>query len=234
MMKAPTNLIVLKETREKALELLTQRYAEDIIDDVEFERRLDLMERAETLEEIEGVLMDLINPHEPPQAREMVQRQPSALVAHQDVPRSQTLISLFSGSRRQGTWTPAWNIKALSVFGSSTLDFREARLGPGPIQVRVLTAFGGTRIIVPPGMPVINACTAIFGGVDQDRMVPDTFSDDGEAPRIILSGLVVFGGVDIREQLPGESWREAKKRHRAERKLQKKRAKLAAQESKKH
>jgi len=139
-MSPRTNLIALRDAREKTIELLTQRYAEDIIDGEEFETRLDVAEAARTLEVLDELVDDLVDPNLPPLEAALSKRKPSAVVSHLDVPRTQTLFSIFSETKRQGTWTPARELKSFAAFGSNVLDFREARLGPGAIRIRVLNA----------------------------------------------------------------------------------------------
>ncbi|MNW17334.1 hypothetical protein D3C71_2164980 [compost metagenome] len=60
----------------------------------------------------------------------------------------------------------------------------------------VVAIFGGVKIVVPPGWEVRSEVTAIFGGLDDRR----TLGVPAVEPRkiLIIEGVVMFGGVDIR------------------------------------
>jgi len=60
----------------------------------------------------------------------------------------------------------------------------------------VIAIFGGIKIIIPPSWEVKSEVTAIFGGIDDKRALGQVI----EEPRkmIIIKGVALFGGVDIR------------------------------------
>lgn len=72
---------------------------------------------------------------------------------------------------------------------------------------------GGADIIVPPGVRVESNGIAILGGFGKGPDHPT----DPDAPTIRINGLVMLGAVSIKERLPGESKREARRRLKAER-----------------
>jgi hypothetical protein len=59
---------------------------------------------------------------------------------------------------------------------------------------------------------------ALMGGFEHSGGSPA--SPDPSAPLLRISGLAIMGGVDIQVRLPGESARDAKRRLRETRKLQ--------------
>jgi len=60
----------------------------------------------------------------------------------------------------------------------------------------VTAVFGGAKIIVPPGWLVKSEVTAIFGGLDDKRSVQPLV--DVPTKILIIKGVAMFGGVDIR------------------------------------
>ena len=54
---------------------------------------------------------------------------------------------MFSGVDKGGTWTPARQVPAVTMFGGADLDFREANLAPGVTELRIRCLFGGMAIL---------------------------------------------------------------------------------------
>lgn len=102
--------------------------------------------------------------------------------------------AIFSGCKRK----PMGLFKGgelTSIFGGFELDLRKAELEAGAARIDVFVLFGGGEITVPEGWEVNNQATAIFGGVN-DKSAPSAIAS--ERPRVTLTGLVLFGGVEIK------------------------------------
>ena len=108
---------------------------------------------------------------------------------------------------------------AVSVLGGCKLDLREAQLGPGVTEVRVLGILGGIDVLVPPDVRVECSGIGILGGFGHHGAADST--QDPDAPVIRVSGLAILGGVSVKVRHPGESARDARIRRRAERKAKK-------------
>jgi hypothetical protein len=214
-MSEPVNLVALRDARERTKQLLSQRYAEDVIDQGELERRLERAENAETLQQIEEISRDLVAPETP--GRALARRAPEALVETVEAPSTRRRLAVFSEVKQSGSWLPAGVNQAIAVFGTNCLDFREARLAPGVTTVEASAVFGEVTIIVPPGMPVEIEVTPILGSVDQDDAL-GARPLDPDAPSLRVRGTAVFGSVEVRERAAGESARDARKRRKQERK----------------
>lgn len=59
-------------------------------------------------------------------------------------------------------------------------------------------------------------CSAILGEVGQDDRTQVTVAPS--APRLRITGTIVLGSVTVRERLDGESWWDARRRRKRERK----------------
>ena len=59
-------------------------------------------------------------------------------------------------------------------MGGATLDFREARLPEGEVEIRVGALMGGVEIIVPPTLAVESNGAAIMGGFEHVDRAPAT------------------------------------------------------------
>ncbi|MNY41651.1 hypothetical protein D3C86_1764820 [compost metagenome] len=82
------------------------------------------------------------------------------------------------------------------MFGGSDIDLTQADF-EGVIKIDVVAVFGGVKIVIPPSWEVKSEVTAIFGGIDDKRALGIPAADE---PRkvLIIEGVAMFGGVDIR------------------------------------
>jgi len=131
----------------------------------------------------------------------------NGLVPADAVKPTGTMISVLGNNRRAGTWTPPRQMRVTAVLGNAELDFREARMPAGPVEITVVGAFGNVDILVPPALPVEVEGLAVLGNFDHVDRVPAT--PDPEAPLLRIRGVAVFGNVDVKMRLPGETERDA-------------------------
>lgn len=82
-----------------------------------------------------------------------------------------------------------------AIFGGCDVNLTQADF-EGEIVLDVTAVFGGAKIILPPGWQVKSEVTAIFGGLDDKRSIQPV--TDGKNRLLIIKGLAMFGGVDIR------------------------------------
>jgi Domain of unknown function (DUF1707)/Cell wall-active antibiotics response 4TMS YvqF len=201
------------ETRERVITALQEHFAHDALDVDEFERRVTLAHTASTTVELEGLLGDL-----PALASGLVPMLPTpkaALVPAADVRPAQTVYALMSSTLRRGPWVVPRKIRVRATMSSTVLDFRDARLPAGPIDVDIRAIMSSTEIIVPPGLAVDTAGVAIMGSFEHvDRAPADP---DPEAPLLRIHGLALMSSVEIKMRLPGESERDAHRRLKDER-----------------
>ncbi len=67
-------------------------------------------------------------------------------------------------------------------------------LDPTISYISIGCYFGGIEIIVPPGVNVVSKAISIFGGIENKN--PGIL--DPNAPTVVVSGLVIFGGATIK------------------------------------
>jgi len=228
----------LREAQEDARVRLTQAYADDLLDAEELDSRLERLENAGDLPVVAALVADLAPvaavpatlavpvptlPVMPEPAR--VGPNVTALAVPHDVQAVSRTVAVFSGNRRAGVWQPARVNHVLAVFGGAEIDMRDVELPPGETEIRVFCMMGGIEITVAPGTRVHLECTAIFGGAEQeDASAPP----EPGGPVLRVTGMVLFGGVEVRERLPGESgWAARKRRKAAQKQLREKKAKKA-------
>lgn len=206
---ADTPAGLLQREQEQARTLLGEAYAQDWIDQGELDHRLDRVERATTVAELRALTEDI----RPAESTALV---PAGSAAPAPAgPASTTIGATFSAVERGGAWKVPASARVRVLFGSATLDLRQAVAPPGTIELAVNIWFGSLDIVVPPGWRIDNDCAGVLASVEQDDSTrPD--APDGRLLR--LTGKVVCGSLTVRERLPGEGAGAARKRRRDERK----------------
>lgn len=104
-------------------------------------------------------------------------------------------LSIFGGNQQK---VYSKNFKGgdiIAVFGGSDINLTQADF-EGVIKLDVVAIFGGVKIVIPPGWEVKSEVTAIFGGIDDKRTLGLTPSEPRKV--LIIEGVAMFGGVDIR------------------------------------
>lgn len=224
MSEASPRPSAIEPIRQKVIDQLCERFAEDALPVAEFERRVDLAHRAVTRDDLQALIADLPGAANLPArterrdvaARPMTQK--PGKVRERDF-----MVGIFGGGSRRGRWSPAEKITSIAMMGGVEMDFREAILPPEGVDVTVVAVMGGAEIIVPPNVHVEMGGIAIMGGWDQNG--DDTVEPDPDAPTIRINGFALMGGVEVTTRYPGETAREAKRRKRALLKARRKRLK---------
>lgn len=185
---------------------LCARFAQDSLSMTELERRLDLACRATGAAELSALLADLPTANVPAAGASPGQLD-TALARERQI-----VAAVMASTVRRGRWSPARQLAVVACMGSVQLDFRQAEVDPGGIEVNVLAIMGGIEIIVPPGMVVQTEVIPLMGGVDHRGAGSD--SAVSGMPVIRIRGAAVMGGIEISERRPGESGRDARRRIR--------------------
>jgi hypothetical protein len=205
--------VPLKRDRERTVQQLIDQYAADNLTVEEFESRLDSAYAATSREQLDSLLAGLpmltrttADPQVP-----TVQRAPAEAVREHGFQ-----IAIMGGYERKGQWTPPRKLQSLAIMGGAGLDFREAKMPPGETEVNILAIMGGVEVIVPPGLAVETHGFGFMGGFEGvDQVGVDR---DPDAPRLVIRGMAIMGGVEVTVRMPGETAKDARQRRRIERK----------------
>lgn len=225
------NLVALRARREQVIQLLTERFSDDVLDLDEFDRRIALAHKASSVAALEALVDDLAIPAaQAPGARStaLAQRPSKDELAQLEAHRPDTVrvVAILGGTERLGQWRVPRQLKVVTVMGGAILDFRDVVLPPGTTRVKVFAFLGSVEIIVPPGLAVESGGSGIMGGiavVDRAPTIPDP-----DQPLLHIDGLAIMGGITVETRLPGETERDARKRRRRELKENKRKQKQLA------
>lgn len=85
----------------------------------------------------------------------------------------------------------------MAVFGSVELDLRQAQISAQSNEIRAVAVFGSVEITIPCGMRAEIAGVGVFGDFSQ---AGDVSAPDPQLPTIRVSGLALFGSVNVKEK----------------------------------
>lgn len=199
------NLRASDADREQVATVLSTAYAEGRLTREEHDERLNSVLTAKTFDDLIPITRDLVvaNPATTPAQHTGAGTQIDQSDAQQEPER---LVAIFGGATRNGHWRVRKNTQALALFGGIDLDLREAVFEAPVVEISGVWCFGGMDIKVPAGIEVRDQTAGIFGGTD----VKDVGPPDPGAPVLVVKGLALFGGVQIKGEKPtkrrGRKW----------------------------
>jgi hypothetical protein len=181
--------------RDRVADRLREALAEGRLTPQEHSQRIDLVYAARTYADLAPIVSDLPSGDGPPP----VPSQPAAGIRKEVGPPPPSrepsgIVAVFGGAEREGRWLVEAHTNVLAVFGGVDLDLRRAVLSQREVTVNIVCVFGGVSIKVPPGVRMIDSMAAVFGG----NSMPGDGPLDPDAPIIRLTGMTVFGGVDVK------------------------------------
>ncbi|MCF3148376.1 DUF1707 SHOCT-like domain-containing protein [Streptomyces platensis] len=201
--------------RERVAEILRDAVAEGRLAMEEFDERLDAAYKARTYGELEPLTADLPVAAAAPAPLSLRKesgapaRWSERIVSGTD--GSAVGIGIMGGFQRKGRWTIGRRFTAVGVMGGGEIDLREANFAGPEIVITCWALMGGVHIVAPPGVEVDVRGLGIMGGFDA--------GEDGEpaepgAPRVIVKGLALMGGVAVERKLPRAERRRLKEERR--------------------
>lgn len=196
--QAKPALVALRDRREEVIQILSDGYANDLLDDHAFEERVARAHGATRIATLDGLVADLTLPTRP--LTTALVWSPPPEDALEPLPRRHVTRAVFSSIERRGAWDVPRELHARAVFGSALLDLREARLAPGVSEIFVKAVFGNIEILVPPQLAVQCDGSAIFASFEHKAGGAAVL--DPERPLLKISGRAVFGSIEIKVRPP--------------------------------
>lgn len=197
-------LVLLRTTRERVLEGLSEAFRRDEIGLDEFEARVDRAYAATTPDELSKLVADLTPIAAPPAAVVAAKSHVVPRDAPPNASRAITMpanarrrgpVAIFASVERGGRFVLESGSRALAVLGNIELDLREVVFPPGVTELYVRAVLGNVEITVPPQLAVECEGRALFGSFSAVNRRPVEGAEQGPLLRVI--GSAVFGNVEI-------------------------------------
>jgi hypothetical protein len=205
-------LVALRDRREAAIQQLADGFAADLLTIDDFDDRVARAHSATTVADLDALVADL------PAATPSKTGALVPLAVDASLEQNATkkrLRALFGNLERHGAWIVPDELAVSTTFGSTVIDFREARFSSQTVTLDARIFCGSLEIIVPPQLAVECDGSSIFGNIESHG--GSAVADPGR-PVLRIHGSVVFGNIEVQTRLPGESAGDARKRKRHERK----------------
>lgn len=133
----------------------------------------------------------------------------------------------MSSSSRRGRWHARVREGAFSWWGSSRIDLRGAVFDGGEIEILAIAVMGSVSVVVPEGVPVETSGLMVMGGrTSRVRDVPPIAG----APRVVVRGYGLWGGVEVVSRAPKEV-RRARKEEAIRQRVEERTQRYALRES---
>jgi predicted membrane protein len=126
-------------------------------------------------------------------------RRPSAPSAGGDPRTTLNEVAIFGGIERRVTSQDFQGGHINAVFGGVEVDLTDANMQAEEATLEINAIFGGVELRLPEAWQVAFRGTPIFGGIsDKTRIGRTVDLSDPRRKVLILTGAVIFGGVEIK------------------------------------
>ncbi|MEW1774890.1 DUF1707 domain-containing protein [Streptomyces sp. NPDC086777] len=199
--------------RERVAEILRDALAEGRLDMAEFEERLEATYQARTYGELTPITRDLPAAGSPTVSLTKPPADDGSWAGRfvGGEGTSTWAVAVMSGFQRKGRWTVPRRFSCLAFMGGGEIDLREANFADREVEINCVAVMGGVSVIVPPGVEVVMRGIGIMGGFDHYE--EETLPDPG-APRVIVTGLAFWGGVEVEHKVTKAERRRLKEERR--------------------
>ena len=185
----------VRKLKDIVILTLQHGYAHDLIDENEFEKRINDATNSDDRNALVALVKDLPLVEGEKSGKPSIKYEPGDLIINDGhVKDYKTVLTILSGVEKKGMWKPPKRLNVFTVMGGTDLDFSRAALNPGTTKIKVTCIMGGVDIIVPRGVNVEVSGIPIMGGMN--NKTDETFNPG--APTLKIRALVVMGGVDIK------------------------------------
>jgi hypothetical protein len=122
-------------------------------------------------------------------------RGPERQVTARSATDTANVVAVMSHHQQVSSAAPFRGAEMTAIMGRADLDLRSATIAPGDAaEIEVFALMGGSTIRVPDGWTVEVRAVPVMGGFRDRRNRPDVPG----APRVIIRGFIMMGGLDIR------------------------------------
>jgi len=109
-------------------------------------------------------------------------------------------IGILGGSKLgEGPWRPGPKVWSFSFLGGCEIDFRQAELEEDVTKLTTVSILGGTKVIVPPDLPVTLSGFSLLGGREVKRPKARE-APSVSAKSLHVNAIAILGGLSVTEK----------------------------------
>jgi hypothetical protein len=194
---------VSNDDRERVAQVLHNAMAEGRLTVDELEERLDKVYGAKTFGDLEPLLRDLPvggRPPTLPMPATPAGPVPSSRIGGRGT--SSNAVAIMSGTDRKGVWTVPPTFTSVALMGGVEIDLTSARFEDAETTIQAYAFMGGIEIYVPDDI-VVQVNGTGFMGAFENRAQNQAQPRPG-APLVRITGLAVWGGVEVKRRNPAK------------------------------
>jgi uncharacterized protein DUF1707/cell wall-active antibiotic response 4TMS protein YvqF len=187
----------LSRAREQKITELSTHFANDDITLEDLEQRIERVYKAASVAELDTITADLHSLPAPSGRSPDVRPAPTTSRAPTAYANSGRILSIMGESRRMGRWQVPQRLDVVSVMSDTKIDLTQAVMPAGIVEIDMRVVWAACKVVVPPGMRVINEMHAIMASVHSN-------ADDAEPgrgapfpPTIRLTGFALMSEVKV-------------------------------------
>lgn len=183
----------LPQKREEAVTLLNHCYAKNLLELDEFENRLELVEKAKTLDELDDILSDI-----PDELKKIAANRETPV---SDMREHEDFRCTFSYKTVSFPKLCAKKLDIKARFGSVVMDYHRQQLPAGVLDVRLDAKLTNFYITLPPDARIETDVDERFSNIYEGRSLAKAINP----PRTIirLKGKIGFSSIYIEMKTPG-------------------------------
>jgi Domain of unknown function (DUF1707)/Cell wall-active antibiotics response 4TMS YvqF len=162
-------ILSLTDERERIIRELSLHFANDNLSLDELELRMEQAYKAATVADLRTLTADLPQASPPdglPAASPTAGRGGGAIAPRDTyVVERDKLVSVMSETKRHGAWAVPQRLNVYALMSDTEIDLTQATLPPGVVDIHVRSLFASVKLLVPPGLQVVNRLSSIMASV---------------------------------------------------------------------
>lgn len=189
-------ILSLADERERVIQRLSEHFANDRLSLDELESRIELAYKAGSVGELQRLTADLPSASALPVPAPPAVEELPALAPDRD-----RIFAVMSETSRRGSWIVPQRLDLVAVMADTTIDLTQAALPTGIIDIHIRSICAAVKIVVPPGLQVVNRLSSLMGSVRGGGAPNDAAGPGGawkEGTVIRLTGWAVMAEVQTK------------------------------------
>jgi hypothetical protein len=188
----------LSQARELKITELSSHFANDDLTLEDLERRIEQVYKAASIAELDAITADLRRaPSATARPAELRSASKRSVVPSTYVANSGRILSIMGESRRMGRWQVPQRLDVVSIMSDTKIDLTQAVMPAGVVEIDMRVVWAACKVVVPPGMRVINEVHAIMASVHSKADDAEQVRGESFVPTIRLTGIALMAEVKV-------------------------------------